>query len=118
MSTNVETPLPEKTSALTELSEVEELFRSMVREFAQKEIGPLVRKMDQDAKIDPALLPKLFELGLMGIEIPESYGRLGREFFHGRARGRGNLPASTPPSAFVSMSQNTLVNQRRHALWQ
>ena len=81
MSTNVETPLPEKTSALTELSEVEELFRSMVREFAQKEIGPLVRKMDQDAKIDPALLPKLFELGLMGIEIPESYGGSGASFF-------------------------------------
>ncbi len=81
MSTDVETPSREKTFALTELSEEEELFRSMVREFAEKEIGPLVRKMDQDAKIDPALLPKFFELGLMGIEIPESYEGSGASFF-------------------------------------
>lgn len=109
MSTNVETPLPEKTSALTELSEVEELFRSMVREFAQKEIGPLVRKMDQDAKIDPALLPKLFELGLMGIEIPESYGGSGASFFMAALAVEEISRVDASLGVCVDV-QNTLVN--------
>lgn len=72
---------PQKTPALTNLSEDEELFRSMVREFAENEIGPLVSKMDREMQIEPALLKKFFELGLMGIEIPEAYGGSGASFF-------------------------------------
>lgn len=71
----------QKTSALTNLSEDEELFRSMVREFAENEIGPLVSKMDREMQIEPALLKKFFALGLMGIEIPEAYGGSGASFF-------------------------------------
>ena len=109
MSTDVETPLPEKTSALTELSEEEELFRSMVREFAQKEIGPLVRKMDQDAKIDPALLPKFFELGLMGIEIPESHGGSGASFFMAALAVEEVSRVDASLGVCIDV-QNTLVN--------
>ena len=44
------------------------------RDFAQSEVAPLVSQMDEAQELDPALLPMLFELGLMGIEIPEEFG--------------------------------------------
>src|SRR5467141_4185782 len=69
-------------SALTTLSEDERLFRDSVYEFADREIRPLVREMDEHAKIAPALVDKLFDLGVMGIEIPDSYGGGGASFFH------------------------------------
>jgi alkylation response protein AidB-like acyl-CoA dehydrogenase len=59
---------------LTLLSEEEELFRSTVREFAETEIQPHVHAMDEAAKFKPELIDKFFELGLMGIEVPEQYG--------------------------------------------
>ena len=59
------------------LSEDERLFRDSVYEFADREIRPLVREMDEHAKIAKPLLDKLFDLGVMGIEIPESYGGSG-----------------------------------------
>jgi len=68
--------------ALTTLSEDERLFRDSVYEFSDREIRPLVREMDEQAKISPALIAKLFDLGVMGIEIPESYGGSGASFFH------------------------------------
>ncbi len=68
-------------TALTVLTEDEQMFREMVAEFADKELRPLVSKQDQEMKLDPSLLAKLFELGLMGIEIPESYGGAGASFF-------------------------------------
>jgi acyl-CoA dehydrogenase len=68
--------------ALTQLSEDERLFRDSVYEFAGREIRPLVREMDEQAKISPGLIGKLFDLGVMGIEVPESYGGAGASFFH------------------------------------
>ena len=64
-------------SPLSVLSEEEELFRQTVREFAETEIGPHVHEMDAEAKMRPDLLTKFFELGLMGIEVPEQYGGAG-----------------------------------------
>ncbi len=52
-----------------------------MRQFAQDEVAPLVRRMDEDQQIDAALLRKLFALGLMGIEIPEEFGGSGGTFF-------------------------------------
>ncbi len=69
------------SSPLTVLNEEEELFRQTVREFAEAEIGPRVRKMDAQAQIDPELIPQLFSLGLMGIETPEEQGGAGGSFF-------------------------------------
>jgi len=68
--------------ALTTLSEDERLFRDSVYEFSDREIRPLVREMDEQAKLSPSLVGKLFDLGVMGIEIPESYGGSGASFFH------------------------------------
>jgi alkylation response protein AidB-like acyl-CoA dehydrogenase len=68
-------------SPLTVLSEDEQLFRSTVRQFAQESIAPHVRTMDEEQKFLPGLLPQLFQLGLMGIEIPVEYGGSGGTFF-------------------------------------
>ena len=69
-------------SPLTALAEDERLFRDSVEEFADREIRPLVRDMDEHAKIPRELIDKLFDLGVMGIEIPESFGGGGASFFH------------------------------------
>jgi alkylation response protein AidB-like acyl-CoA dehydrogenase len=66
---------------LTCLSEDEQLFCSSVRDFAEENIAPLVREMDEQQRFDPALLPQLFNLGLMGIEVPIEYGGSGGTFF-------------------------------------
>ncbi len=66
--------------ALTMFTEDENAFRGAVREFAEGEIKPLVHQMDQEAKMNKDLLPKLFQMGLMGIETPEKYGGAGSSF--------------------------------------
>ncbi len=66
---------------LTQLSGDEELFQASVRQFAKDRIAPLVRGMDESQQFDGALLKQLFELGLMGIEIPEEFGGAGGTFF-------------------------------------
>lgn len=66
---------------LTSLREEEDLFRTTVRSFAEQTIAPLVASMDEAGQYDPTLLPQLFALGLMGIEIPEQYGGAGGGFF-------------------------------------
>ena len=67
---------------LTALTEDEVLFRDSVFEFADREIRPLVREMDEQAKIPRELIDKLFDLGVMAVEIPEAYGGAGATFFH------------------------------------
>jgi len=72
----------EHAQPLTVLAEDEAIFRDSVREFAEAQIRPLVREMDEHAKIPRELVNQLFELGVMGIEIPETYGGSGGTFFH------------------------------------
>src|SRR5256885_13884092 len=64
------------------LSEDEVLLRDSVREFAEARVRPLVRDMDEHARIPRSLVDELFDLGAMAIEIPESYGGAGASFFH------------------------------------
>jgi alkylation response protein AidB-like acyl-CoA dehydrogenase len=66
---------------LTVLTEAEELFRATVREFAESEIGPHVSAMDEAGQFRPDLIPKLFELGLMGIGVPDRFGGAGGTIF-------------------------------------
>ena len=67
--------------ALTTLSEEEGMFREAVRDFAESEIAPRVTVMDRAQAMDPELVPLLFELGLMGIEIPGKFGGTDSTFF-------------------------------------
>ena len=69
-------------AALTSLGEDEQMFRETVRRFAVEQIGPLVRGMDESQQMDAGLIKKLFQLGLMGIEVPEQYGGAGGSFFN------------------------------------
>ena len=62
---------------LTQLSDDESAFRDAVAEFARGEVQPRVAEMERNAKLDPTLIPKYFELGLMGIQVPEEYGGAG-----------------------------------------
>ena len=72
----------EATAALTTLSDDEKLFRDSVYEFADAEIRPRVREMDEHGALPRSLVDELFRLGVMGIEIPEEYGGAGATFFH------------------------------------
>jgi len=93
---------------LTRLSEDERLFRDSVYEFADREIRPLVREMDEQAKIPKQLIEKLFELGAMGIEIPETYGGGGATFFHSVLAVEA-LSRVDPSIGVMVDVQNTLV---------
>ena len=66
---------------LTALSEEEQMFQESVRDFAIERIRPLVPKMDHDATMDQALIKSFFELGVMGVEVPDQWGGAGSSFF-------------------------------------
>ena len=94
---------------LATLSEEEELFRTMVREFAEERVKPHVMEMDRVAKIPQELLRQLFELGVMGIEIPASYGGAGSSFFMS-ILAIEEFARVDPAVATCVDVQNTLVN--------
>jgi alkylation response protein AidB-like acyl-CoA dehydrogenase len=95
-------------AALTVLSDDERLFRDSVYEFASREVRPLVREMDEQAKIPRALIDKLFSLGVMAIEIPEAYGGAGASFFHSVLAVEA-LSRVDPSVGVLVDVQNTLV---------
>ena len=65
------------TAPLTVLSDDEVMFRDAVQAFANDEVRPLVSEMERNCKIEPSLIAKVFELGLMGIEVEDAYGGAG-----------------------------------------
>ena len=93
---------------LTLLAEDELIFRDSVREFAEARIRPLVRDMDEQAKIPRALVDQLFDLGVMAIEIPEAYGGAGASFFHA-VLAVEELSRVDPSVGVLVDVQNTLV---------
>jgi alkylation response protein AidB-like acyl-CoA dehydrogenase len=95
-------------AALTRLAEDEALFRDSVYEFADKEIRPLSREMDEHAKMPRELIDKLFELGIMGIEVPESHAGSGASFFHSVLAVEA-LSRVDPAVGVLVDVQNTLV---------
>jgi len=97
------------STPLTVLTEDEQLFRASCRAFAEQRIKPLVRKMDEDAKLDSSIFPQLFELGLMGIHIPEEFGGAGGSFFQSVIAVEEISRVDASFGVFVDV-QNTLVN--------
>src|SRR5436309_4685909 len=95
--------------ALTLLSEEEAMFRDAVAAFAEEEVRPRVMEMEKAGRIDPALLPKYFELGLMGIEVPEQYGGAGGTLFMVTLAVE-EISKIDAAAAIVCDVQNTLVN--------
>jgi alkylation response protein AidB-like acyl-CoA dehydrogenase len=94
---------------LTRLSEEEQMFRDAVRDFAEQEIRPRVAAMERAAQLDPTLIPKFFELGLMGIEIPESLGGAAGSLFLTVLAVEELSRVDASSAIFVDV-QNTLVN--------
>jgi alkylation response protein AidB-like acyl-CoA dehydrogenase len=98
----------EITPPLTALSEDEGLFRDSVRAFADARVRPLVREMDEQARMSSALIRQLFELGIMGIEVPETHGGAGGRFFHS-VLAVEELSRVDPSVGVLVDVQNTLV---------
>ncbi len=94
--------------ALTRLAEDEAIFRDSVYEFADREVRPLARDMDEHAKFSPELIKKLFELGVMSVEVPESFGGAGGTFFHS-VLAVESLSRVDPSVGVLVDVQNTLV---------
>jgi alkylation response protein AidB-like acyl-CoA dehydrogenase len=94
--------------ALTDLTEQERMFQEAARDFANAEIAPKIMEMDEAARIDPSLLPQLFAMGLMGIEVPEEYGGTGADFFTSILIVE-ELSRVDPSIAVLVDVQNTLV---------
>lgn len=101
------------------------MFQASVREFARKEIAPYVREMDDAAVFRKDILKKFFEMGLMGIDIPEEYGGQGGHFFQS-ILAIEEIAAVDPSAGVIVDVQNTLVTnavqrwaseeQKRHYL--
>ena len=91
------------------LSEDEKMFYEEIEKYAKSTIGPKVLEMDEAQKMDPSVVQSLFEMGLMGIEIPEQFGGSGGSFF--MACLAVEAVSKIDPSVSVMIDvQNTLVN--------
>src|SRR3989440_2999542 len=102
--------IPESPPApLTVLSEEERLFQATVRRFAREQIAPHVREMDEASAFRKDIIRQFFELGLMGIEIPEEFGGQGGSFFK-CVMAVEELSAVDPSAGVIVDVQNTIVN--------
>ena len=103
------TTTPPVAAPLTVLSEEEAMFQQAVREFAEEKVRPLSHEMDEKGALDASLIPPCFELGLMGIEIPEALGGAGGSFFLATLAVEALSQVDASAAILVDV-QNTLVN--------
>lgn len=104
-----DTVLQSAPAPLTVLSDDELLFRQNVRQFAEEKVRPLAREMDEKGVFDKSLIDQFFQLGLMGIEIPEQFGGAGGKFFEAILAVEELSRADASAGVVVDV-QNTLVN--------
>jgi butyryl-CoA dehydrogenase/short/branched chain acyl-CoA dehydrogenase len=104
-----QTAIDRRSLPLTDLSEDERMFRDQVRQFAEEEVRPLVAQMDNDAQIPRSLIDACFELGIMGVEIPEKHGGAGATFFMSVLVVEQLARVDASVAVLVDV-QNTLVN--------
>ena len=104
MTLNLPSPAP-----LTNLTEDEILFRDNIRQFAEEKIRPRAKEMDEKAVFDKSLLQEFFQLGLMGIEVPEQFGGGGGKFFEAILAVEEFSRVDASAGVIVDV-QNTLVN--------
>src|ERR1700680_723006 len=94
---------------LTSLTEDEKLFQTTVRRFAREQIRPYVREMDEAGVFRKDIIQQFFDMGLMGIEIPEEYGGQGGTFFQ-PILAVEELSAVDPSAGVIVDVQNTICN--------
>jgi alkylation response protein AidB-like acyl-CoA dehydrogenase len=104
-----ETALESVPTPLTSLTEDESLFRDNVRQFAEEKVRPLAKEMDEKGVFDHGLVEQFFQLGIMGIEIPEQYGGAGGKFFDAILTVEELSRCDASAGVLVDV-QNTLVN--------
>ena len=104
-----ETALQPPPAPLVSITEDEALFRDNVRQFADEKIRPLVKEMDEKGVFDRELINQFFQLGLMGIEVPEQYGGAGGKFFE-TILSVEELSRVDASAGVVVDVQNTLVS--------
>src|SRR5438270_3795105 len=104
-----ETAVLSSAVPLTTLTDDERLFRENVRQFAEDKVRPLAKEMDEKGVFDRGLIEEFFQLGLMGIEIPEQYGGAGGKFFEAILAVEELSRADASAGVVVDV-QNTLVN--------
>ena len=94
---------------LTVLSEEEAMFRDAIAAFAAQEVRPRVQRMEREEKIDPDLITRFFEMGLMGVEVPESLGGSDGTLMMVTLAVE-EISKVDPAAAILMDVQNTLVN--------
>ena len=94
---------------LVALTDDEILFRDTVRQFADESLRPHVKEMDEKGVFEKSLIEQFFELGLMGIEVPEQYGGGAGTFFEAILAVE-ELSRVDPSAGVIVDVQNTLVN--------
>src|SRR5579863_4776165 len=104
--TMVQAPAP---NPLTTFTEDEILFRDNIRQFAEEKVRPLVKEMDEKGVFEKDLIHQFFQLGLMGIEVPEQYGGAGGKFFEAILAVEEMSRVDASAGVIVDV-QNTLVN--------
>ncbi|HMF89768.1 MAG TPA: acyl-CoA dehydrogenase [Candidatus Angelobacter sp.] len=105
----VSAPAAPAPQPLVVLTEDELLFRDNVRQFAEESIRPKVREMDERGVFEAALIDQFFQLGLMGIEVPEQFGGAGGSFFEAILAVE-EISRIDPSAGVIVDVQNTLVN--------
>src|SRR2546425_9360480 len=105
-NTTLQLPVP---APLTTFAEDEILFRDNIRQFADDKLRPLVKEMDEKGVFDHDLIQQFFQLGLMGIEIPEQYGGGGGKFFEAILAVEEKSRGDASSGGIVDV-QNTFVN--------
>ncbi len=98
-----------ESKALTTLGDDERQFQEMVRDFAEEKVRPRVETMDHEGKLDAGLMREVFDLGIMGIEIPEDLGGASASFFMSILAIEELSKVDASVGVFVDV-QNTLVN--------
>src|SRR6185437_12468310 len=97
------------TQPLTMLSDEEVMFRDAVRDFAESEIRPFVQEMDEAGHFRSEIIPRFFELGLMGIEVPEQWGGADGSIFMAMLAIEELARVDASAAIYVDV-HNTLVN--------
>jgi alkylation response protein AidB-like acyl-CoA dehydrogenase len=103
------TALDTPPAPLVALTEDETLFRDTIRQFADETVRPHVKEMDEKGVFEPSLIKNFFELGLMGIEVPEQFGGGGGTFFEAILAVEELSRVDASVGVIVDV-QNTLVN--------
>ncbi len=96
-------------SPLSQLTEDEQMLKEATADFAQSSIAPLVHKMDEQAKLEQSVIDECFEMGLMGVEIPEKHDGAGGTFMMSIVAIEQLSRVDASVGVFMDV-QNTLVN--------